>query len=81
MGHSDGAEMAKATFNVIIPVLGMESRLKDIMKNKRYCTATFLVDGDAENVEGRIVGRTYNSDSKTGALKGAYSFEGGGSVY
>lgn len=81
IGHSDGAGMTKCTTNNIIPVTGMEVRLKDLIRNREYCTVSAIVDGDAESVEGRWTGRNYSSDAKTGALKGAFSFEGGEPVY
>jgi hypothetical protein len=81
MGHSDGATMSKLTLNTIVPVLGMEIRVKQLIDNKQYCTVSVIVDGDAEQIEGRFVSRSYSSESKSGSLKGVFNFEGGAPVY
>jgi hypothetical protein len=81
LGHSDGATMSKLTLNAIIPVAGMEIRVKTLIDTKAYCTVSVIVDGDAEQVVGRFVSRSYASDSKAGSLKGVFNFEGGEPVY
>jgi hypothetical protein len=81
VGHSDGAEMTRASFTGIIPVAGMEVRVKEIIKNKEYVTMQFLVDGDVESAEGRITGRNYSSDNRSGKLTGVFNFEGGAPTF
>jgi hypothetical protein len=77
MGHSDGADTVRLTFNTVTPVVGHEATLKDFIISKRTAQIAIIVDGGAEMWEGRLTQRSYSFDSRTGAVKGAFTWEGG----
>lgn len=77
LGHSDGVETVKVTFNTVCPVKGHEKDLKGIILRKEYVQVGLQIDGGFEQFEGRLVGRNYAFDSKAGSCKGTFNFEGG----
>jgi hypothetical protein len=77
MGHSDGADTVRLTFNTATPVVGHDLALKDFIIDKTTAQIAIIVDGNAEMWEGRLTQRSYSFDSKTGVVKGSFTFEGG----
>lgn len=77
MGASDGAGTTRLTFNTVVPAVGHEMTFKRIMKNKEYVQVAVIIDGGAEMITMRVASRSYNFDSKTGVVKGAFTAMGG----
>lgn len=79
-GHSDGAVTTTATFNCVIPVIGMQVTIDDVILNKRYVTLGILANGKIQQVDGRITSGNYTWDHKSGKAMGAFKFFGGSPV-
>lgn len=78
IGHSDGASVSDITCNVIVPIDGKTAVLKRALLNKEYLTCQIgVVDGEIDSMVMRCTKADYDVDHKTGALKGAFTFEGG----
>lgn len=77
IGHSDGAMTSKVETSHIVPVAGMEAKIKQAVLEKRNVMATVFTDGGTFTFYGRMTSLGYNWDSKTGANKGKVTIEGG----
>lgn len=76
IGQSLGAEECKVEMDVIVPIQGLASQLKDAIRQPNVTVGVEL-DGALELVVGLFTERNYTSDSKTGELKGKFTFIGG----
>ncbi len=79
MGFSDGNDETEVTADCCVPFGGMSNRaaLRDAIAGKRSVQLAIPVDGSIEMIEVRCTSRQYTSDSKTGELKGSFTFQGG----
>lgn len=77
LGFSDGVSTTKLDFDTVCPVTGHEQTLKNIIAGKQTVTFGVFVDNGLEMFDGRIVSRSYTSDSKTGECKGKFNVIGG----
>ncbi len=76
-GQSDGVIESKIDFDVIVPVQGTTIKFSTYFFNRARVTIGIPIDGGYDSVEGKLTGRSYSSDSKTGECKGKWSFIGG----
>lgn len=75
---SDGTPTSKINANTIVPVDGKTNMLVDALLTKKYIKVQVgVVDGKIHSVTMRCMEIKYNTDNKTGSLKGAFSFSGG----
>jgi len=75
---STGNGTTTLDFNTITPYLGHEATsLKNGVIKHLDVDMTVFVDGGIEKVSGRLTGREYDSDSKTGMVKCSWKFAGG----
>jgi hypothetical protein len=75
---SDGQTTSKINANTIVPVDGKTDYLVDALLTKKYIKVqTGIVDGKVHFCTMRCMNVKYNTDPKTGSLKGAFAFSGG----
>lgn len=77
LGDTEGVITCKCSFKTIVPVGGHKYAIIKLLLNKQDVNIGFLVDGVLLQFTGRIKSGKYDSDSKTGAVHGDFSFEGG----
>lgn len=77
MGHSDGATVSKIDADVVVPVPGITETVLADMLAKKYVQMGIFADGAFNQHTMRITHASYTWDSKTGAAKGKFTFEGG----
>lgn len=75
--HSDGATMAKASCNSLVPVGGTTPNMVQHILNKNDVSLGLPIDGGLQKFTGRLVTVSYKSSSKNGKTEGQFSFEGG----
>lgn len=75
---SDGQTTSSINVNTIVPVDGKTKALVDALLGKKYIKVqTGVVDGEIHSITMRATSAKYNTDHKTGSLKGAFEFKGG----
>jgi hypothetical protein len=77
LGQSDGVIETKIDFDTCVPVAGTEIDLDSLILKRTRFSIGIPVNGRYEKVQGKMTGRSYSSDSKTGESKGKWSFIGG----
>lgn len=75
---SDGQTTSKINANTAVGIDGDTSYLVDAILKKKYLKVqTGIVDGKIHFVVMRCMNAKYNTDHKSGSLKGAFAFSGG----
>ncbi len=77
LGVSDGIEETKIEFDTIVPLAGHRQAFKTMMRQRSYVDIAVDVDGGLEIVTGKIQGRSYSAEAKSGETKGKFTFVGG----
>lgn len=74
---STGNGRTTAGGTMIVPKVGMKADIEGAIDNHADVTMTFFLNGHTQKSDGRILTADFETDSKTGMLKCAYTFAGG----
>ena len=77
MGHSKGPIITKISANCVIPVSGMTSRITTALLTGESVTIGIAVDGQLHQIDMTATTADFDTDTKSGNLKGSFEFEGG----
>lgn len=79
-GVTTGNLVIEVKTNVIVPVTRSigQKKLEQAIRNQAYIDIRVTIGGADAFVPMKVKGRTYSTDSKTGAMKGAYTMINGG---
>lgn len=79
MGFSDGNDETEITAETVMPFGGMSNRaaMRDAIVNKKEVQVAVPNDGGIEMIAMRCTSRTISSESRTGEMKGSFTFQGG----
>lgn len=73
---SNGRITSKITCDCIIPQPGMTTRLTTMLLQKKTVRIGIVVDGQMHQIPMRPMRAKFDSDTKTGSLKGSFEFNG-----
>ncbi len=77
-GMSDGAIVCKLSADMLVPVKGISTSLLTALLQQKYVQMRIsLIDGKIHQVTMKITEAKFDSDAKSGNLKGSFSFSGG----
>lgn len=75
---SDGQPTSSISADTIVPVDGKTATLEDALLNKKYIKVQAgVVNGKIHSITMRATEVKYNTDHKSGSLKGAFTLKGG----
>ena len=78
VGFGDGDTTTEVNINTIITLEGKTKALTKALLNKAYVTVQVaLIDGEIHQIVMRCVEHNFDTDAKTGMLKGSVRFQGG----
>ncbi len=78
VSYSDGTPTTEINGNTVVPVDGRTDRIVSMILNKEYVQVQAgVVDGKIHVITMRCMEAKYNTDMKSGSLKGSFKFSGG----
>lgn len=78
VNYSDGTVTTEVNVNTIVVVTGRTQKVTQaILKKKNMTVQVGLVDGQIHRIDMRCLEHRFNTDHKSGGLKGAFKLGGG----
>lgn len=78
LGVSDGIPTVKIEGDFVQPVQGTQIDIVTMLLGKQYVSTKIVIGGKAHEIVGRFMAMNFQSDSRTGASRGKFTFTGGG---
>lgn len=77
LGESEGIVTVEGSFSEVIPVVGTEIDIVDLLVNQRYAGIGVLVNGKTMKMEAKFVDGEFKSTSKSGVVEGSFNWRSG----